>query len=148
MSRYQSPVEMTAEEFRQSAFVLPVRRVNLPRGRKSDVGDGYRPLLSRLEQVVAAGLMTESAYTGLLIEKLLSVDFKDDLYWSALPDGTVVVLAEEGVYQQVGERRLVEEVHAAELERALARGEEVPMELVQFYRKLPPAIGQNEQARH
>ncbi len=149
MSRNQSPIEMSAEEFRQCVFVLPVRRVSGPRGRKIDVSSAYQPLFGRLEQVVSAGLLHESPLAPLLIDRLMSVDLQDDLYWSALADGTVLVLVEESVYEQVGERRLVEEVHAAELEHALKRGEEVPsMDLVRFYRSQPPALTNNPQVQH
>jgi hypothetical protein len=139
---------MTAEEFRQRVFVLPVRKTAQARGRKNEVPETHRSRLNRLETVVSSGLMGESAYTGLLMDRLLSTEFEDDMYWSALPDGTLVVLADEAVFEQVGERRLVEEIHAAELELALARGEDVPMELVMFYRNQPPALAMGEQARH
>jgi hypothetical protein len=132
-----TPIEMTADEFCQHVFVLPVRKVNQARGRKNDVSPEHRARLNRLEAVVSGGLQGESAYTGLLMDRLMATAFDEDLYWSSLPDGTIIVLAEESVYEQAGERRLVEEIHAAELERALSRGEDVPMELVMFYRNQP-----------
>jgi hypothetical protein len=113
------------------------------------VPEAYRSKLSMLEAIVSEGLGAERALTGLFMDRLHSAEFVEDIFYSELPDGTFVALADELLYEQAGERRLIEEIHAAELERALVNGEDLPdMSLLDYYRKQPALQVASAHQRH
>lgn len=132
---------MSADEFRSRSFVLPVETgFNAVTGaflrHSVPAGDRSR---SRWLEFLAAGAAMMGTTPSRVSDRLLQIQMTDDLWYGALPDGSMVILAQAHAYHRLPESEIVEQVHANEVRAAHRRGEEVPQDIWLYYRDKPRA---------
>lgn len=132
---------MVAEAFLASALVVPVAAV-AGRYGSSKLEVPQADKLRQLQDAAKAAMKAAGspALGAELVRQLFQLKLDDDLWYSRLPDGTMVVLVKERVYRQLAERDIVEQVHKAEIEAAVRRGEPVHEDLVRYYRQKPAPV--------
>jgi hypothetical protein len=69
-----------------------------------------------------------------MIEELLSRRLQQEMWYVSIKGGPTVILVKEDVFEQIPEQELVEFVHKEEVDLAIQRGEDVPVELLRYYR--------------
>ncbi len=123
------------EAYAARTLVVPVRRYG--REPRWDVTDDKAQLLRRV--VTRACDAVEKADMALsLWEELLKVDIEPgrDLWYTQMPDGSLVVLAHQHLCDSMAEREIAHRVHADVIEVAHSRGEDVSPHLLRWSRSL------------
>lgn len=131
---------MSAAEFVASAFVVPVRRAGNPALiARLEVPLEHLDRMDAVRKDASASMKAMGAadLSAQVVTACLDLNLKDDLWYSRLPSGKVVILVREDVFSQVQERDIAEQVHRTEIDAAITRGEAVPPETVQYYRHKP-----------
>lgn len=123
------------EAYAARTLVVPVRRY----GQESrwDVPADKAQMLRRVvtracDAVDAAGL------APALCDELLKVDIEPgrDLWYTQMPDGSLVVLAHQHLFDAMAEREIAQRVHADVIEISHLRGEVVSPHLLRWSRSM------------
>jgi hypothetical protein len=132
--------QMSIDEFAASTLIVPVRPTLEPAGvDRLGVPPAHSAKMNALRAESAAAMKSAGA-TELgqeLINRLLQMRLVDDLWYQRLPNGRTLILVKEDVYQQLPEREIAEQVHKAEVDAAVMRGDVVPDDLIRYYRHKP-----------
>lgn len=136
---------MAAESFRSSALVIPVRPAPPGSPYRLEVPAGNMDKLAELRAASEASMAAVGAPERApeLVAGLMATELgrDEDVWFSRLDHGTMVILVRDDVYRQLGEREVAEHVHMAVVEEAVRKGEPVPDDLVKYYRgKSQPSL--------
>lgn len=133
-----------AERFISEALVIPVVSTGASGGARLRVPDEYKDKLGELQK--AAQVTTKSLgmieRAGELVDHCLNNKSSDDIWYTTFDgSGRTIILANAEVYRMLPEREIAEQVHKSVVESAVRRGEDIPEELLMYYRsKAQPVL--------
>ena len=135
------------EDFVSRTLVVPVRPAS-----DSEPGALLQTTPEKAEllrRVVARSLSAANEPQGVdaMCDALFRVDLARDLWYVQMPDGALVVLAQQDTCDLMPEREIAHRVHADVIELSHAKGEMVSPELLQWSRQLLGCLGARDQDR-
>lgn len=122
------------ENFVSSTLIVPVVSDNSSRLSVSEDYPGKYDLLRKSAETCMSAVGHPDRASDLF-DGLMSNKLKHDLWYVQVKNGPVIILVKEGIYRQIPEREIAEQVHKEEVESAVLRGEQVPDDLLQYYRR-------------
>lgn len=133
--------EMSPDDFARHTLVIPVRPTGNPAARiRLEVAPGAEAriddLRAEVERVMVRPGMSQADGASLVsraVTECLSIDLRDQIWTSRLPNGKNIVLVRSDLLGRVSERDVVEFVHRSEVEVAMTQGRDVPAEVVLYY---------------
>lgn len=128
---------MSAAEFMAAAVVVPVKRSDPGAVARLQVSAKHLPQLQAFRRAAQSAMRSRGLpdLSAQIERECMDLGHRDDVWHSRLPNGTVVILVREELYEILQEREVVEQVHRAEVEAAITRGESVPQETMRYYRE-------------